>query len=203
MKTRIILVRHGETLDNKNHIIQGHRQGLLTKSGIVQAKKAGLRLKEESIDVIYSSDLKRAKGTAKQIAKYHNIKVISDRRLRERNFGKYDGKHRDILLKAIKKSGKDFDTFKPRGGENIRDIEKRSKQFFNELLEKYPGKNIMIVSHGYFILISLIYMMNDSNKNYKKYLHKNTGVSIFDLYKDKNNNLKIKIEKINCTKHLK
>lgn len=68
---KLIITRHGETEENKAGIIQGYLPGHLSKTGIEQAKKVVLRLKDEKIDFIYSSDLDRAANTAKEIAKFH------------------------------------------------------------------------------------------------------------------------------------
>jgi len=74
---KLILVRHGETIDNKKRLVQGHRQGELSDVGKEQAKKVAERLKDEKIDYIFSSDLRRAADTAKVIAKYQ--KEVLDR----------------------------------------------------------------------------------------------------------------------------
>jgi len=58
---RLILVRHGETEENVAKITQGHMPSKLTKQGIEQAKKLALRLKDEKIDKIFVSDLKRCR----------------------------------------------------------------------------------------------------------------------------------------------
>ena len=63
---RLILVRHGETNENKNKVVQGFLNTTLSKIGIQQAKKVANRLKDEKIDFAYSSDLDRAKQTAKE-----------------------------------------------------------------------------------------------------------------------------------------
>lgn len=55
---RLILVRHGETKDNDAGILQGQLHGELNKSGIEQAEKVAVRLKNEKIDFIFTSDLK-------------------------------------------------------------------------------------------------------------------------------------------------
>jgi len=80
---RIILTRHGQTEENLQGILQGHLQGKLSQLGKEQARKLALRLKDEKIDYIYSSDLARAADTAKEIAKYHPdtpIKFVKDMR---------------------------------------------------------------------------------------------------------------------------
>lgn len=56
----IYLIRHGETNENRNKIIQGHLDTLLNEDGRLQAGMVGRAMKEVPIDVLYSSDLKRA-----------------------------------------------------------------------------------------------------------------------------------------------
>ena len=68
---KLIITRHGETIENAKRICQGHLGGNLSKKGKLQAKKLAERLKNEKLDVIYSSDLKRTKDTTKEIKKYH------------------------------------------------------------------------------------------------------------------------------------
>lgn len=63
---RLIIVHYGESIENKNGICQGQMPGKLSNDGIEQAK----RLKDEKLDVIFSTDLARALDTAKEIAKF-------------------------------------------------------------------------------------------------------------------------------------
>lgn len=82
---RLIITRHGETEENTAGIIQGHLPGKLSDRGIAQAKKVALRLKNEKIDAIYSSDLARTSDTAKEIAKFHpTIPIEFVKELREK-----------------------------------------------------------------------------------------------------------------------
>ena len=90
---RLIITRHGETEENQAGILQGHLPGKLSVLGIEQARKVALRLKDEKIDLIFSSDLARASDTAKEIAKFHpNVPVKFVKDLRERNYGEFQGK---------------------------------------------------------------------------------------------------------------
>lgn len=82
---RLIITRHGETLENMEGIVQGHMHGTLSKKGIEQAEKLAKALKDEQIDYIYSSDLKRASDTAREISKFHkNVPFQLTKDLRER-----------------------------------------------------------------------------------------------------------------------
>ncbi|MEK6903642.1 MAG: histidine phosphatase family protein [Nanoarchaeota archaeon] len=83
----IILVRHGESLANAQDISQGNNDEYsdtpLSKKGKEQAIKVAERLKKEPLDLIYSSDLKRAKETAEIINTFHHVPITSDKRLRD------------------------------------------------------------------------------------------------------------------------
>jgi len=95
---QLFLVRHGETIENKESIIQGHMPGKLSLKGIKQTEQIAERLKIENFDYIYSSDLARAADTAKTIAKFHpNSNMIFTKNLREQNLGELQGKQRNIV----------------------------------------------------------------------------------------------------------
>ncbi len=94
---KLILTRHGETIENVNKILQGWNDTNLNKNGIQQAKQLAKRLKDINIDLIYSSDLKRAFNTAQEISKFHNCPLIKDKRMREINFGEWNGYKRKEL----------------------------------------------------------------------------------------------------------
>jgi broad specificity phosphatase PhoE len=88
---RIIFVRHGLTAWNREGRYQGQTDISLSEEGVGQAMAVARRLSTERIDRVYSSDLKRALMTAEHIAAPHGVTVITDRRLRELNFGRWEG----------------------------------------------------------------------------------------------------------------
>ena len=73
---RIIVIRHGETFQNAKHILMGQSHGVLSRKGIKQIHILALKLKNQKIDFIFSSDLRRAKDTTKEIARYHDVPII-------------------------------------------------------------------------------------------------------------------------------
>ncbi|MBI4162713.1 MAG: histidine phosphatase family protein [Candidatus Aenigmarchaeota archaeon] len=94
---KLIIVRHGESLANTQMLFEGSSHGELTELGIQQAKKVGLRLKNEKIDIAYVSDLKRAQDTSAEILKFHvDTPVIPTEELRERHYGTLESVERDI-----------------------------------------------------------------------------------------------------------
>ena len=187
---KIILTRHGETIENREGIVQGHLPGKLTKEGIEQAKKLALRLKHERLDCIYSSDLKRASDTAKEIVKYHkNTPFILTEKLRETNRGSKTGM-------KISESEK----IKVNDEETKEDMAKRGKQIIDEAYSKYPKGTVLFVSHGKIGRILMTVIMNKPVEYaYKIEPQQNTSVSIFEIMEDKRH----KIHFLNNIDHLK
>jgi len=97
--------------------------------------------------LIFSSDLLRAKQTAEIIADNLGIKINFDKRLREMEFGAFNGKSEEKWNKFFGDRLKRF-TKKLAGGENYRDVRKRTAKFFEAINKKYKNKRILIISHG-------------------------------------------------------
>ena len=92
MDTILYLVRHGETVDNANQIMQGQTQGELNENGVRQAREFAEQWKDRDIDVVIASDLKRSVDTATIIAAPHGLEVVKTPLLRERDWGGFTGR---------------------------------------------------------------------------------------------------------------
>jgi len=90
---KLLLVRHGETFANEQHIMQGQTPGELNPTGIAQAQLLRDKLAQTHIDLFVSSDLKRAFDTCKIIAEPHKKQVITTPLLRERDWGSFTGRY--------------------------------------------------------------------------------------------------------------
>lgn len=195
---RVIITRHGETEENKVGILQGYLPGKLSAQGIVQAKKLALRLKDEKIDYIFSSDLARAADTAKEIAKYHSeIPIKFVKGLRERDIGELQGKRKDEIDWETNKRSIVFITSNK--GETLEDLYNRAEKFLHDTLHEHREDNVLFVCHGGVgkALIAVITGKTPLDIRAMDSLD-NTSVSIFDIDEDKNH----KIICLNCTNHL-
>src|SRR3989344_7262899 len=96
------IIRHGQTEWNLKKIIQGHKDSPLTKIGIRIAKQHANKLKNIHFDAVFSSDSLRAKQTADIVALKRNIAIKTTQLLRERSFGKYEGRNLDIFTNELK-----------------------------------------------------------------------------------------------------
>ena len=158
--TRFGLVRHAQTRWNREKIIQGQSDSPLTSDGKIQALRWGQILRQFSWDRILASDIGRAVETAKLINKAINISLQTDSRLREQDWGQWTGKTISQLktdtprqLDAQVRAGWDFC---PPGGEDRRRVLERSQQALLEAAAKWPGDEILVVTHE-GVVKSLIY----------------------------------------------
>jgi len=99
--TRIVLVRHGQTMWNKEMIFRGRMDLDLGQIGIEQVNLLAQALNKMQIDVIYSSPLKRALNTAIPIANYHHLEPSIDDRFIDINYGAWQGKSRNEIKEGL------------------------------------------------------------------------------------------------------
>lgn len=153
-RTKIIIVRHGQSIGNATKTVLGHTDLDLSELGYKQAEVTANELKNEKIDLIVSSDLKRAYNTALSHAKIHNLDVIPNKMLREVYLGAWEGqKTADIMEKwgreAIEKDWLgNFGCFTFPEGESIMDAGRR---FYNEIYRisaENEGKTILVATHA-------------------------------------------------------
>ena len=149
---KIILIRHGETDWNSLQKYQGHKDIPLNAAGRKQAQKVADYLYDnEDIENLYCSDLSRTKETADIIGKKLGLEPICDFRLRELNFGKWEGM---TFSEVYKKYPDEFNQwynntmeFKIPGGESLTEILARSLLALNEIKKRH-NSTIAIVTHG-------------------------------------------------------
>lgn len=143
----LVVVRHGQTIENTNDIVQGQLPGRLSAEGVEQALATAVKLQSVNFDAIYCSDLKRCMETAEIIAKFHPAnEVIYTADLRERKGGIQEGKPSDWnYWNAL--PGSENSKHYP-GGESWEDVYHRVKPFVNQIYELHPNDTVLFVTHG-------------------------------------------------------
>ena len=153
--TDILIIRHGQTDWNKQKRLQGHSDIPLNEDGFLQAVTLAKTLQNESLDAIFSSDLQRAWQTANEIAKCHNLPVLTDPSFRERCYGICEGMMSDEIRAAFPKSyeawyAADPDHFFPDGDrktESPRQFHRRAMDAIRDIATRHTGKTLAVVTH--------------------------------------------------------
>jgi len=142
MAIKITYFVHGTTTDNEQRLSSGWKDIELSELGIQQAKELAGLTADKTFDVVFCSDLKRAIDSA-NLAWGGKYPIIEDARLRECNYGDYDGKPSELVEPLQEQS---ITTPMP-NGESYEDVKTRIADFLEFLKENYDGKHVAIVAH--------------------------------------------------------
>lgn len=139
----IVFEAHGTTFDNEAHLSSGWNDVELSPLGIQQSKEMGERYKNDHFDAIFCSDLKRAVDSAKIGFEGRNFTIITDKRLRECDYGDMTQK---LSEQVTPEKPKRITTPFP-NGESYEQTTVRTKSFLDDLKKNYDGKRVMIIGH--------------------------------------------------------
>jgi broad specificity phosphatase PhoE len=148
----LVFVRHGETAWNAARRFQGQSQVPLSERGRAQAAELALALRNESFSHAYSSDLTRAMETARTIVGARVLDIASDARLREFDFGQWEG----LTWPEIVARWPQFEArlptqarrYEPVGGERFEQVIARMRSFLEDLRSRAPAGPVLVVTHA-------------------------------------------------------
>jgi len=182
---RLILVRHGESQLNRDGIFYGQLDPELTEKGVRQAEEAKEVLRDFHYDEIYVSDLVRARDTAR-ILNHRELEVVETERLRELNFGIFEGLKYDEILERYpqeealwREQWQDYDY---ENGESVRELQERAVEFVEEKIEE--DKDILVVAHWGVINCVLSHYLTGGLEGYWKFATDNCGIAVIN-FRDK------------------
>lgn len=202
MKTKVFLVRHGETEWNKLGKFQGSVDINLSEEGVKQAEYVSKRFNGD-FDCVYTSPQKRAFHTAEIICEHTRIKPVIAHEMREINYGKWEG----LTVKEILKDyPNEFDIWRNDeveapicGGDlSMKKASVRARNAIREIVSNHKGQKIIIVAHGGIIRAALVGLFNWSMTMYHKIAIGNTSICELNFDDD----LNPIIIKVNDTNHL-
>ena len=142
MSVKITYFVHGTTTDNEQEISSGWSDVELSELGIRQSKDLGKKTSDKRFDVVFTSDLQRA-YTSAQLAWGERYKIIQDKRLRECNYGDYNGKPSEVVEPLQERCI----TIPMPNGESYEDVKARVASFLVDLKRDYDGRPVAIVAH--------------------------------------------------------
>ncbi len=165
--TTFYIMRHAESEANVAKQMGLNPKSLLTSTGLSQAQAIATKLKHIHFDLILSSDIIRAKQTAEIIAQEKKLAVTTTEALRERSYGRLNGKTRQEMREELKElydlydkmSAKEKFTHKlVEDMETAQEALERFIRYIRELSIAYRGKRILLVSHFTLLRVLLIHL---------------------------------------------
>ena len=184
---QLILIRHGETLWNKEGRVQVTSDVELSAAGKKQADLLALSLKDHPIESIHASPLKRAHQTAEIINKFHHLDIQLHWDLMEMNQGDFEG----FSFKELMASKKEFlqkwisdpTSVKMPNGESLSELQNRAWRITEEIIGK--SQNALIVSHNFTIAAILCRLRNISLSEFRSTCVDTASKTIIRLGKEK------------------
>lgn len=168
---KIYLTRHSKTIWNQQKRLQGHKNSLLTLEGQENAKALKNYIQQQNLhfDAIFSSPIERAYQTASLI--FDPKDIIVDDRLKEMNFGIFEGQKISELLKRDDHLYDDLWHHPEKftripEGESYDDVMIRARSFLEDLKKYDDHSQVMIVTHGMFFIVLLAVMLNLEKKDF-------------------------------------
>lgn len=197
----LILIRHGETNWNLTQKCQGFSDIELNQNGRRQIKELAQSLKSDEISAVYSSDLRRAKDTAVEIAKFHNLSINVDPDLREMNQGKFEGlsfiEIRELYSELLTEWRKDPGSVRIPGGETLIEVQERAWKSVQRIIKTHHNENVVAVSHNFTIITLLCKFKGIGLRDFFNFKIKAASKNIVSINKGS-----FKIDRQNDTTHL-
>ena len=183
---KIYFIRHPETLWNKKGLFQGIKESGFSQSGYLTTRDFVEKSKKIEINSIYYAANKRCKYLADELLKVHTeIKTKKDVRLNERSFGEYEGFPEKDVAKGTFFDSKNFMNkfvWRPPGGESLKDILPRVKNFLSDVKKvEEKSRVVFVVTSGGVIRVAMIILGLKSLKEAIVYKAKNLEIIKVDL----------------------
>ena len=150
LHSRLILIRHGESVLGRARRYAGHRDTPLSPEGRRQISTLRPRFRRLRPEIVYSSDLKRCRETASLLAP--DTPILDCKPLRELDFGAWDGltatscRRRDPRL--FDRWMRDPWSVRPPGGEKLKTLWTRVRSFVSDLVRRHPDRRIALITHA-------------------------------------------------------
>jgi broad specificity phosphatase PhoE len=178
---RLLLIRHGSTLDNEQQRYTGQADVPLSPLGESQVAILGRRLANEALDIIVTSDLQRARATGAAVARYHQIPVYEDAAIREISLGAWEGVTFAELLERDTEAYIGWQNeplnVRPPGGETIIQLRDRVVRALEFWYTNYAEDTVVWVTHGGVIRVLLCHLLNVDLNSWGQYKRENAPIT--------------------------
>jgi len=187
--TQIVLIRHGQTVWNRENRFRGQADVELDEVGLQQAEATGRYVAARwPVTAVYASPLSRTMRTAEAVARAQGLTVQPLDGLLDISFGAWQGQraaevaqHSPDLLRAWEEAPH---TVRFPGGESLADVRSRVVAALDEVVARHPGQAAALVSHTVVNRVLLCAVLGWGNERFWRLQQETCAVNVFDVGKD-------------------
>lgn len=186
METSLLLIRHAETVWNKEGRMQGSQDSPLSEAGTHEAEALGRRLRGLRLDAVYSSDLARCVRTARIALDGAGFQFRLMPELRERSLGDWEGGVWRQIAAADPEAArlyKETADYRPPNGETFFDLQNRVFGALQDIANAHPGRRVAVFTSGGSIRAGIFAAMKLPAEQWGRFATWNTGISRLDFHK--------------------
>lgn len=166
-RSRLVLVRHGQTDHNREGRLQGQVDIPLNRAGVQQAETLAPAIAANPPDIVVASPLARAVDTARIITRGTGLEVTTDDAFLERGFGQWEGLRGEEIRSRWPEEHAAWRAHRPVLGLGVEDrpvVGRRVADACRALLAAHPGRTVMVVAHGAAITLGITALLGlDTN----------------------------------------
>lgn len=170
---RLLLARHGQSEWHHDNRYVSTTDISLDKTGHHQAQILARRVSQEGLDLVLCSPLKRALETARPVAEACGMEPETDERLRELDFGEWEGKTLSEIRREDPEMARLFEESAENGfpgGEPLQEGAERVLEVYTDLYRSYAGQTVLVVAHNTLLRLSLCRMLGIELGQYRRRL---------------------------------
>jgi broad specificity phosphatase PhoE len=189
--TRIVLVRHGQTIWNRGGAVRfrGRTDLALDDFGLQQAAATARYVaKRWPVEAVYASPMKRALQTARAIAEVHELDAEPFEGLLDIDFGEWQGHSPEAVRKQypdlLREWFKAPHTVQVPGGESLEDVRQRVVTGLDTVLNRHPGQAVAMVGHTVVNRVLLCAVLGLGNEHFWRLRQDTCGVNVFEVDED-------------------
>jgi len=187
--TRIVLVRHGQTVWNREHRFRGQTDVELDELGLKQAEATGHYVAARwPVVAVYASPLRRTMQTAEAIARAQGLAAQPSYGLLDISFGEWQGQQADEVARRYPDLYRAWleapHTVRFPGGESLDDVRSRVVAALAEVVTRHPGQAVALVSHTVVNRVLLCAVLGWGNERFWRLQQETCAVNVFDVEED-------------------
>ncbi len=183
---RIYLIRHAETVHNREGLVQGRADNPLSALGLQQAEALASAFAGLTLHGVYASPLRRAQQTAEPLALAHGVAVTVVPDLTEMDIGAMEGlsgpqlreRHPEFLRAWTSETA---GSVAMPGGESLEQVQRRAGAALDQIAAATGTGSVAVVSHNFVVLTLLCRALSLPLKDFRRLRHHVAGISMIEV----------------------